>query len=195
LSFYENSKNIRNSSIPASQDENRPKPNQSLRKKSGEKPGGQLGREGKTLEMTATPDKVIELHPDYCINCGSSLEDSRSIKAQSRQIIDISPIKAVFTEYQAFRKMCLCGCSNLANFLKEVTCPVFYGSTIESLIGYFHARQYLPFVRMQEVFNANIREGGIHYLLKRVADKTTPIYKLIKGGVKRVPLSEQMKQG
>ena len=35
LSKYENPKNSRNSSIPPSQDHNRPKPNQSLRKSSG----------------------------------------------------------------------------------------------------------------------------------------------------------------
>ncbi len=40
LAKYENPKNSRNSSIPPSQDENRPKKNQSLRKSSGKKPGG-----------------------------------------------------------------------------------------------------------------------------------------------------------
>ncbi len=61
LAKYENPKNSRNSSIPPSQDRNRPKKNQSLRKSSGKKPGGQKGREEKTLEMTAVPDKIIEL--------------------------------------------------------------------------------------------------------------------------------------
>mgnify|MGYP002811451621 FL=1 len=41
-------KNSRNSSLPPSKDENRPKPNQSLRKKSGKKQSRQLRREGKT---------------------------------------------------------------------------------------------------------------------------------------------------
>ena len=56
LAKYENPKNSRNSSIPPSKDENRPKANQSLRKSSGKSVGGQKGREGKTLEMTATPE-------------------------------------------------------------------------------------------------------------------------------------------
>ena len=43
----------KNSSIPPSKDENRAKPNQSLRKVSGKKPGGQLGHKVKTLEMSA----------------------------------------------------------------------------------------------------------------------------------------------
>jgi transposase len=177
-------KNSRNSSIPPSKDENRPKPNQSLRKKSGKKPGGQLGREGKTLEITATPDKVIELQPDYCNHCGSCLENVQAIKEHARQIVDIPPIQAVFTEYQTFSKACHCGCKTTADFPQGVNTPVSYGENIEALIGYFHARQYLPFARMQEVFNdvfnIGISEGGIHYLLNRFANKVSPIYQIIK---------------
>ncbi len=191
LSFFENPKNSRNSSIPPSQDQNRPKTNQSLRKPSGRKPGGQEGREGKTLEMTPTPDKIIEIHPDYCSNCGSSLVGVKSIKEQSRQIVDIPPVKAVFTQYQTYSKVCDCGCQTITDFPQGVNAPVSYGPTIEGLIGYFHTRQYLPFARMQEVFNdvfnIDISEGGIHYLLNRFADKVTPVYNLIK---QRVAMSE-----
>jgi len=184
LSRYKTPKNSRNSSIPPSKDENLPKPNQSLRKASGKKPGGQKGREGKTLEMTATPDKIIELHPNYCKACGSSLVGSKPIKEQSRQIVDIPSIKAVFTEYQTFSKACHCGCQTIANFPQGVNSPISYGENIEGLIGYFHARQYLPFARMQEVFNdvfnIDISEGGIHYLLNRFANKVSPVYQIIK---------------
>jgi transposase len=177
-------KNSRNSSLPPSKDENRPKPNQSLRKPSGKNSGGQLGREGKTLEMVSTPDKVVELQPDYCKACGTSLISTKAIKEQSRQIVDIPPIQAVFTEYQTFSKVCGCGCKTTADFPQCISAPVSYGANIEALIGYFHARQYLPFARMQEVFNdvfnIGISQGGIHYLLNRFADKTSPVYELIR---------------
>ncbi|MCP3849376.1 MAG: IS66 family transposase [Gammaproteobacteria bacterium] len=185
LAKYETpKKNSRNSSVPPSQDQNRLKKNQSLRKPSGKKPGGQKGREGKTLEMTADPDVVIELQPLYCRNCGSSLENTGATKGQSRQKVDIPPIKAIFTEYQTFSKVCNCGCQNTADFPQGVSSPVSYGENIEALIGYFHARHYFPFGRMQEVFNdvfnIDISEGGIHYLLNRFSDKVTPVYEIIK---------------
>jgi len=165
LSKYETPKTSRNSSIPPSKDENRPKTNQSLRESSGKKPGGQLGRQGKTLEMTSTPDEIVELFPDYCNSCGFCLEELPATKEQSRQIIDIPPVKAVYTEYQTFSKVCRCGCQTTANFPMQVNGPISYGATVESLIGYFHARQYIPFARMQEIFNdvfkINISEGGI----------------------------------
>jgi len=61
---------------------------------------------------------------------------------------------------------------------------VSYGNNIESLIGYFHTRQYIPFKRMKEifgdVFNAPISEGGIHYILDKLVTKAQPAYELIK---------------
>jgi len=184
LSKYENPKNSRNSSIPPSKDENRPKKNQSLRKRSGKDPGGQLGRKGRTLEMTTAPDTVIELHPDHCRSCGLSLDKVISTQESARQKVDIPPIKAVWTEYRTFSRQCACGSRTVADFPKGVDTPVSYGSNVEGLIGYFHARQYLPFARMKEmmndVFNISISEGGLHYLLDRFAHRTTPIYEMIK---------------
>jgi len=184
LAKYENPKNSRNSSIAPSKDENRPKKNQSLRKSSGKNPGGQPGHKGRTLEMTSNPDQTINLVPDYCNNCGSSLEKAISVKERTRQIVDIPPIKASWTQYNTYSKRCECGCYTESDFPQGVKSPVSYGSNTEALIGYFHARQYLPFARMKEmmgnVFNIDISEGGLHYLLNRFADKTTPLYENIK---------------
>lgn len=184
LSKYENPKNSRNSSIPPSKDENRPKPNQSLRKRSGKKPGGQKGRKGKTLEMTDNPDEIVVLQPDYCSCCGLCLSEREAVKEQSRQIVDIPPIKAIYTEYQSYSKTCSCGFKNKADFPQGVNAPVSYGENIEALVGYLHARQYVPFARMKEIFNhvfgTSISEGGLHYLLERFAKKTSSVYQIIK---------------
>ena len=167
LARYENDKNSRNSSIPPSMDLNRPKKNQSLRKGNGRKPGGQPGHKGNTLKMTADPDQIVELRPDYCRSCGSSLAKALPDLDRTRQIVDIPPIKAVWTEYRAYGAQCGCGCRTVSGFPEGVDSPVSYGSNIEGLVGYFHARQYLPFKRMREmmgdVFNIDISEGGIHY--------------------------------
>ena len=87
LSRYETPKNSRNSSIPPSKDENRPKKNQSLRNKTEKKPGGQPGRKGRTLEMTATPDNVVDLYPDFCNDCGISLENTQAISMQGNTFL------------------------------------------------------------------------------------------------------------
>ncbi len=131
LAKYENPKNSRNSSIPPSKDENRPRKNQSLRKSTGRKPGGQPGHKGNTLKMTADPDLVVELRPDYCRNCGLSLSKAESAVEKSRQTVDIPQIKAVWTEYRAYGAQCACGCRTVADFPDGAGSPVSYGSNIE----------------------------------------------------------------
>lgn len=189
LSKYQNPKNSGNSSIPPSKDVNRPKKNQSLRRATGRKPGGQPGHKGNTLKMTADPDHIVELHPEYCRDCGSSLGHVPPLMDKRRQTVDIPPIRAVWTEYRSYARQCGCGCRTVADFPAGVDSPVGYGSNIEGLIGYFHSRQYLPFKRMQEmmndVFNIDISEGGIHYLLGRFADRITPAYDMIRQRVER----------
>lgn len=184
INRLKNKKNSNNSSLPPSKDENRPRRTTSLRKSTSRKPGGQVGRKGKTLVMVAIADHIIEIIPDCCHCCGESLQDLPEQKQGSRQIVDIPPIKALYTEYQIFSKKCKCGHITCSDFPLSVNTPVSYGENMEGLIGYFHARQYMPFARMQEMFNdvfhIDISQGGIHYLLNRFADKPDPIYEIIR---------------
>jgi transposase len=184
IQLLKHKKDSSNSSIPPSKDENRTKRTRSLRESTGKKPGGQTGHQGKTLEMTNTPDEIIEIKPRYCQCCGEPLDDIMGQIEETRQVLDIPPIKAKFTEYQVFSKKCKCGYATIPGFPQGVNSPVGYGENIEGLIGYFYARQYMPFARMQEmlndVFNINISEGGIHYLLNRFADKVGPVYETIR---------------
>ena len=180
---YEHPKNSNNSSVPPSKDENRPK-RKSLREKTDKKVGGQKGRKGTTLRMVEVPD-IIEKHiPEFCSCCGKDISKIKEKFVGKRQVFDIPEIKVNVTEYQIFKRECTCGHETISNYPQQANAPVSYGNNIESLIGYFHARQYIPFKRMQEiftdVFNTPISEGGIHYLLNKLVKKSQPAYDLIK---------------
>jgi len=184
LSKYEHPKNSHNSSIPPSQDENRARRNQSLREKTGRKPGGQKGRKGNTLKMVGSPD-IIEKHmPDFCSCCGKDISNLPCEFVGKRQVMDLPEIKLQVREHQMFKKICTCGHQTTGQYPLEANAPVSYGNNMESLIGYFHTRQYIPFKRMQEifkdVFGAPISEGGIHYILDKLVVKAQPAYQLIK---------------
>ena len=183
LSKYENPKNSNNSSVPPSKDENRPK-RKSLREKTGKKVGGQKGRKGTTLKMINTPDFRQKHVPDFCNCCGSDISELTSQFVGKRQVFDIPEIKVQVTEHQVFKVRCNCGHETTSSYPTQANAPVSYGNNIESLIGYFHARQYIPFKRMQEIFkdifNTPISEGGIHYLLSKLVKKSQPAYDLIK---------------
>jgi len=91
LSKYENPKNSNNSSVPPSQDENRPR-RKSLREKSNKKVGGQKGRQGKTLNIVDIPD-IIEKHlPEYCNCCGKDISEITAEFVGKRQVFDIPEI-------------------------------------------------------------------------------------------------------
>jgi len=70
LTRYTTRKNSNNSSMPPSKDENSPARTNSLREKGNLKAGGQPGHEGKTLEMTDTPDEIIEHRACFCPEYG-----------------------------------------------------------------------------------------------------------------------------
>ncbi len=184
LSIYKNKKNSGNSHIPPSRDENRPMKNQSLREKSGKKPGGQQGHEGKTLKCSSVIDETIKYAPDYCNCCGKNLIDAPEALIETRQVIDIPVIKPLCTEHRIYRKICSCGHSTESNFPSYISAKVQYGANVESLIGYLHARQYLPYQRMKEFFTdvmgLPVSVGGINNILNRFIKKATPHHQQIK---------------
>lgn len=178
-------KNSSNSSKPPSTDIFSPKRNQSLRGASDKKPGGQPGHKGTTLQMSETPDEIIELSPDYCNKCGCSLEHEESHFVGKRQEFDIPSIQVTVKEYRCNSKKCpRCGHYQETEFPQRITNNVQYGANVESLITYLSVYQYLPFRRLKECLNhffkLDISEGTIDNILKRMAVKAQPIYEKIK---------------
>ena len=136
------------------------------------------------LKMVGNPDITKTHTPNYCCCCGKNLENIPAEYKGKRQVYDIPEIKIKVTEHRIYTKQCCCGHANQGGCPAEASSPVSYGNNIESLIGYFHTRQYIPFKRIKEifsdVFNASISEGGIHYVLDRLVSKAQPAYELIK---------------
>jgi len=184
LAKYETPKNSNNSSVPPSKDENRPFKSKSLRKKTGRKPGGQKGHEGTTLEMVSDPNEIHDHAPEYCECCGKYLAGTPGEFVERKQVIDLPPIEPIVTEHRVYKKECSCGHITMSSFPGGLKAPVSYGPMIESLTGYFHSRQYIPFLRMQElfrdIFSVPISEGGIHCLLNRLSTKALPLYHRIR---------------
>lgn len=189
LALYKNKKNSSNSHIPPSQDQNRPKKNQSLRVPTDKKAGGQPGHEGTTLECSRQVDEIIKHSPEICSNCGSNLSNNPEELVGVRQLIDMPPIILKRIEHQVYKKQCCCGHTMRGNFPQHVACPVQYGPNVETLVSYLHARQYVPYNRMQEflkdVMGLSLSTGGIYNILQRMAKKATPVYNQIKAKIEQ----------
>jgi len=184
INRIQNRKNSNNSSIPPSKDENRPRKTKSLRISSGKKPGGQKGHEGSTLQMTTTPDIIIEHKPETCLKCGASLSIEKLLFSGKRQVIDIPPVSPVYTEHRVYSASCTCGHITKSGFPQGVNSPISYGANTEALVAYLYSRQYLPSERMQELLRdicgLPISEGSIFNILGRFVQKSEPVYEAIR---------------
>src|SRR5229473_6882453 len=67
-------KDSHNSSKPPSSD-GLARKTKSLRRRSGKKPGGQLGHRGETLRLVGVPDAVVEHRPARCAHFQTPLAD------------------------------------------------------------------------------------------------------------------------
>ena len=183
LEKYKHPKNSSNSSMPPSKDENRISKTRSLRESNGKKPGGQQGHEGNTLSMIVKPDEIIEHKPSYCNNCGKDITGFTTHEEMRRQVVDIPPIIPQYIEHRIFSCTCSCGHITKSSFPKGVNAPISYGSNIESVIAYFHTRQFIPFERMREFFsdvcNLSISTGTICDILNRFSKKALSSYNVI----------------
>lgn len=151
-------KNSGNSHKPPSSDGYK-KQVQNNRIKSERKAGGQLGHEGKTLQMVETPDKIIDHSVKECNHCGTNLEKTAATKFYRRQVHDLPPVKIEVTEHRVEVKQCsVCGKETIAAC--EVPASVQYGERIKSMGVYLNQYQMLPFERtretMEDLFECSI---------------------------------------
>ena len=175
-----------NSSLPPSSDIGQK--TRSLREQSERSIGGQKGHHGNTLEMTATPDQIIDLKSNYCSRCGSSLAAENFVLQARRQVIEIPPIKPVWEEYRVFACTCPnCEQEQIADFPPSVKAPIQYGSSVSAVAAYLSVYQYVPFRRLKklfgEVFKLEISEGTLVNLLAKAAQKSGFVYASIKAEI------------
>src|SRR5437879_9856670 len=74
-------KDSHNSHLPPSSDRFHRQP-KSLRKRSGNKAGGQAGHEGNTLHLSARPDEVIVHRVQVCQHCQHDLQTVASVQME-----------------------------------------------------------------------------------------------------------------
>lgn len=141
--------NSRNSSKPPSTDPNRPK---KQTKKSDNKPGGQKGHLGQTLEKVDKPDETQIINIDR-----KSLPEGHYTEAgfETRQVFDIHICRKV-TEYQAQVLLNEKGERFVAPFPEGVSKAVQYGREVKAHAVYMSQYQLIPYARIQEYFTEQL---------------------------------------
>lgn len=169
-------KNSRNSGKPPSSDGYAKPAPKSLRKKTGRKPGGQPGHEGRTLQQVEKPDHTVvhRLERCPCGKCGGvSLREERLADEAYRQVFDLPAKLLEVTEHRAERKICpVSGRLVQASFPDNVKAPAQYGPRIKSVLTYLNTEHLLPFDRlsrlMEDIFSQPISEGTTSHANERI---------------------------
>jgi len=101
-----------NSSRPPSSDApwaKKPARKRSSRTKSGRKPGKQPGAPSSSRSLVDDADDTLEIHPDRCERCDTSLAGAVESARQRRQVVDARPAPPPkVTGYQRVSKLCPC---------------------------------------------------------------------------------------
>lgn len=163
---------------------------QSLREKTGLKPGGQPGHEGTTLSIRAVPDDIVDYIPNYCNDCGEGLQQHAATLEASRQEVIIPPIQVRYAEHRSYSKVCThCGKICIAALPANLTAPIQYGGNITAMVSYLSVYQHIPYCRiktlLQNLFGLAISEGTIDNMLEYTAQKAAPIYQTIQSKVQQ----------
>jgi len=129
------------------------------------KRGKQRGSKGTNLQMSPTPDEIVEHRPERCEDCGGRLEPAADQGYAARQVIEVPEITPSVTEHRAHSYRCACGHTTTAPFPAEVRAPVSYGPRARAIVAYLLARQHIPNRRvgetMRDLFGLKISSGAI----------------------------------
>ena len=137
-----------NSGKPPSSDGLKKPRTQSLRKKSGRKPGGQKGHRGQTLKMVETPDHIEYHSLAFCPHCERDLSEEEGDAYIRRQVFDVPPVQVEVTEHRAEVKVCShCEQRVQADFPEGVSQPVQYGQRIRAQASYLNSYHFIPMER------------------------------------------------
>ena len=186
-------KDSHNSSKPPSSD-GLARKTKSLRRRSGKKPGGQIGHRGETLRLVATPDTVVEHRPAICSGCQMPLwEKAPVVVRERRQVQELPPLRLVVTEHQALHVRCpACQMVTAGAFPAEAPSRAQYGPRVRALAVYLVEQQLVPYGRVREVladlFGASLSMGTLVEWVQQAATILEPVEAQIKAALSRAPV-------
>jgi len=182
--------NSGNSSKPPSSDGLKKPAVKSLRKKSGKKPGGQLGHKGSGLKTEREPDRIVVVKPDICGACGFNLGAEPTYQADTRYVYDVE-IEVKLIKYVIEEAVCP-ACDTVTRAVPpECKGTVNYGSMIRTLCvvmtNYAHVSIDKTRKILRDLLEVPISGGTIKNIQREFAEKTGDSIKEIKENLLKSP--------
>jgi transposase len=186
-------KDSHNSSKPPSTD-GLARKTKSLRRRSGKKPGGQIGHRGETLRLVAIPDAVVQHRPVICLGCQVPLSaEAPVVLRERRQVHEMPPVRLQIIEQQALHVRCpACQTVTAAPFPAAAPSRAQYGPRLRALAVYLLEQQLVPYGRVRELladlFGAELSVGTLVEWVSQAATALAPVEAQIKAALGRAPV-------
>lgn len=186
-------KDSHNSSKPPSSD-GLARKTKSLRRRSGKKPGGQLGHRGQSLRLVSTSDEVVEHRPTRCTGCQTWLPaETPVVLRERRQVHELPPVRLVVTEHQALHVRCpACQAVSVGRFPAEFPSRVQYGPRLRALCVYLVEQQLVPYGRVRDLlsdlFGSSLSLGTLVEWVHQAATILEPVEARIKVVLGQAPV-------
>jgi transposase len=166
----------------------------SLRRKSGKRPGGQLGHRGETLRLVVVPDRVVEHRPTICATCRSQLgPEAVVVVRERRQVQDVPPVRLQITEHQALHVRCpSCAHVSVGLFPPFASSRAQYGPRLRALAVYLLEQQLVPYARVRallaDLYGAQVSLGALVWWVRQAAQRLEPVEEQITAALRRAPV-------
>jgi transposase len=185
-------KDSHNSSKPPSSD-GLARKTKSLRRKSGKKPGGQVGHRGETLRLVATPDTVVEHRPAVCAQCQTPLDEAEVVLRERRQVLDLPRVRLTVTEHQALHVRCAaCQAVSVGAFPAEAPSRAQYGPRLRAFAVYLVQQQFVPYGRVRELLadlaGASVSLGTLLTWVQQSAAALAPVETRLKAALRQASI-------
>lgn len=163
-----------NSSRPPSSDGLAKPAPKSLRTRSGRRPGGQPGHEGRTLRQVADPHERIEHEPAGCGGCGEGLAAASVTGVAVRQVFDLPEVGVRVIEHRIASRRCRCGQVTAGRAPDGVDAPVRYGPRATAAAVYLQQALFGAQARtaraMTDLFGVPMSAGAVAAAHARAGD-------------------------
>jgi len=165
----------------------------SLRRRSGKKPGGQLGHRGETLHLVATPDAVVEHRPAVCTACQMPLDTQPVVLRERRQVHELPAVRLLVTEHQALHLRCpACQTVNVGTFPTEAPSRAQYGPRLRALAVYLVEEQLVPLGRVQQLLRdllgVQLGRGTLVRWIQQASATLAPMEVELTAALRRAPV-------
>ena len=165
----------------------------SLRRRSGKKPGGQLGHRGETLHLVATPDAVVEYGAAVCTACQAALDEAPVVARERRQVQEMPAVRLLVTEHQALHLRCpRCQAVNVGTFPSEAPSRAQYGPQLRALAVYLVEEQLVPLGRVQQLLRdlvgVQLGRGTLVRWIQQASALLAPVEVELTAALRRAPV-------